>query len=269
MFRRVCWLAAAALVACLSADTDCQPHAPCYTEQSITSSASGTPGALAPNTLATIYGTNLSFVERAISADDIQTGELPEVLPGTGVHVFVAGLPGHIYYVSPVQVNFLVPCNLRATEVPIQLVRDGTAGPTVWLQLREASPALFQLDAEHVVASMLDYSVITAEAPAHPGQWVILWATGLGPVLPPATYGMIPLQAARIQKIEDFHVFLDGLAVAETLIGYAGVAPGWAGLYQINLRLPEGVGDNPEIRIAVGEEISPPALRLFVSRAVP
>ncbi len=193
MIRRVCWLAVVALTYCCpGADTECKPLAPCYTVQGITNIASGTPGTLAPNTLASIYGTNLSFVTRAISADDIQAGELPIRLPGTGVQVWLDELPGHLYLVSPEQVNFLVPSNLRATEVTIRVFRDSTVGPAVRLKLREAAPALFQLDAGHVLASKLDYSLVTATAPSHPDEWVILWATGLGSVTPPTTYGTLP-----------------------------------------------------------------------------
>jgi uncharacterized protein (TIGR03437 family) len=268
MIRRVCWLAVAALVCCLGADTECRPLYPCYTGQSITNIASGTPGILAPNTLASIYGTNLSLVTRAITEDDIQAGELPIRL--TGVQVWFDGwLPGHLYLVSPEQVNFLVPANLGATDVTIQLFRDGTAGSAVRLKLREAAPALFQLDAGHVLASKLDYSLVTAAAPSHPDEWVSFWATGLGSVTPATIYGMLPRVAASLEKIGDFRVLLDGAAVEPGRVGYAGLAPGYAGLYQINLKLPASVPVNPEIRIAIGEEISPPNLRLFVSRAAP
>jgi uncharacterized protein (TIGR03437 family) len=269
MFKRVCWLAVVALTCCLGADTECGPLAPCYTLQGIVNIASGTPGVLAPNTLASIYGTNLSFVTRALSANDILAGEVPTSLPNTGVQVWLDGLPGHLYLVSPEQVNFLVPSNLRATEVTIRVFRDGTVGPAVALKLREAAPALFQLDAGHVLASKLDYSLVTAAAPSHPDEWVTLWATGLGAVTPPTASGILPHKAASLEKIADFRVLLDGAAVEPGLVGYAGLAPGYAGLYQINLKLPPTVPVNPEIRIAIGEDISPPALRLFVSPPAP
>ena len=132
MKGRVCLLALAATASsCLAADTACKPLAPCYSGESIVSAASGSAAALAPNSLASIYGTGLSFVERAITAADIRAGELPVVLPGTGVRVLMGGIPAHIYYVSPGQVNFLIPNNLRPAPVTVQLVRDGTAGPSV------------------------------------------------------------------------------------------------------------------------------------------
>jgi uncharacterized protein (TIGR03437 family) len=203
-------------------------------------------------------------VEKAITAADILAGELPVMLPGTGVRVLIGGLPAHIYLASPGQINFLIPSNVRTGEVTVQVVRDSTAGPPIRVTLGDAAPAMFQVDQVSVVASHLDYSLVSEQSPAAPGEWVILWATGLGAVTPAAEYGMLPFEAAKLQQMDDFIILLDGTAVAPERIGYAGVAPGWAGLYQINLKLPESTGLNPEIRLAAGDAISPPDLRLWV-----
>ncbi len=267
MKRSVCLLAASVLAAL--GDEICKPDAPCYSAATVVSAASGVPGALAPNTLASIYGTGLSFAEKAITSDDISAGTLPVLLPGTGVQVLVGGYYAHMYFASPGQVNFLIPANLRAAHLTLQLLRDGTAGPPVGITLRAAAPALFQLDLATVVASHLDYSVITEQTPARPGEWVILWATGLGEVTPPAEYGAIPARAAKLQHPDTFRVLLDGVAVAPDRVGYAGLAPGWGGLYQINLRLPDDAPVNPEIRLAVENELSPAGLRIWLSPAGP
>jgi len=146
--------------------------------------------------------------------------------------------------------------------VTLQLVREGTAGPAVRIKLRPAAPALFQIDATNIVASHIDYSLIDEQAPARPDQWIILWATGLGEVTPPAVSGAIPRQAATLQQIQSFRVLLDGTPLDPGLVGYAGLAPGWGGLYQVNLRVPGGLGPDPEIRLAVGEEASPAGVRI-------
>ena len=267
MFIKVCLLAAVIPFFPSAADADCRPQAPCYSGESVVNAASGFPGALGPNTLATIYGTGLAFDEKAISPSDINADQLPIVLPGTGVTVSVGGYPAHIYYVSPGQITLLIPSNLRPTTVTLQVVRQGTAGPSVQVKLLEEAPALFQSGQQEVVASHEDFSLVTPLSPARPGGWLILWATGLGPVTPPAVYGMIPEAAARIDRIADFRVLLDGAAVSSDRIQYAGVAPGCAGLYQINVKLPEVVSTNPEVRIAVGSQISPAGLHVYVQPA--
>ncbi len=262
MFYRICALAAVAAGLCFGVEEPCRPGAPCYSSATITSAASGAPGALAPNTLATIYGSNLSYVVRELRPDDVQDGQLPAALPGTDVYVLVGGLPAQMFYVSPTQVNFLTPATLRATEVEIQLVRANVRGPIVRMRLMEAAPALFQMDADYVIASHADFSVVTEEQPARPGRWVVFWATGLGAVTPPASYGQIPREAAWIKNWDSLRVFLDETAVEPWRIYYAGLTPGCAGLYQINLLLPEDAPPDPEVRIAVADGVSPPQVRL-------
>jgi uncharacterized protein (TIGR03437 family) len=267
-------MAAAAL--CLAGDTVvCKPDAPyppyqpCYSGDGIVNIASGIPGAIAPNTLASIHGTLLSYSEKGLVPSDVSAGGvLPIVLPGTGVRVFVGGYPAHIFYASEDRVNFLVPSNLRPTTVDVQLVRDGVAGPAVSMKLRDAAPALFMLDPLFVIASHLDFSLVTADAPARPGDWVILWATGLGESNPPADYGVIPTKAAWIVRQSEFRVLLNGAAVPPERITYVGLAPLCAGLYQINVLLPSDADPDPEVKIevkiAVGTEISPAGTRLHL-----
>lgn len=243
-------------------EANCTATGPCYSETGLVNAASFVSGALAPNTLATLFGARLAWGTRAITWDDVEAGTLPTVLPGTGVRVLVNNRPAQIYFVSPTQVNFLVPVNLIAGEVTIQLVRDATAGPPVRARLRDTAPALFLLDPETVVATRGDFSLVTRERPARPGEDIVLWATGLGPTVPPQIYGQIPTTASQIEHASEFLVLLDGAPVPRERISYVGVAPGFAGLYQINLTLPAELNQNPEIRIAVGAEISPPGFRL-------
>ncbi len=258
----VCLALAAASVGSAQSEVTCTATGPCYSEAGVVNAASFVSGALAPNTLATLFGSRLAWSTRAITWDDVEAGTLPTVLPGTGVRVLVNNRPAQIYYVSPTQVNFLVPSNLIAGEVTVQLVRDATAGPPVRLRLRDTAPALFLLDPETVVATRANFSLITRENPASPGEEVILWATGLGPTVPPQIYGQIPMAASWIARAAEFRVFLDGNPLAAEQISYVGAAPGFAGLYQVNLKLPAELQPNPEIRVAVGEEISPPGFRL-------
>ena len=86
--------------------------APSYSAASIVNAADNLAGPLAPNTIATIYGTGLAYGTKWLTPDDIRGGVLPTVLPGTGVRILVGGVLANLYYVSPLQINFLVPPNL-------------------------------------------------------------------------------------------------------------------------------------------------------------
>jgi uncharacterized protein (TIGR03437 family) len=142
--------------------------APSYTAAGIVNAADSQARPLAPNTIASLYGLRLSYVTKAIAAADIRGGLLPTVLPGTGVEVLVRNIPAAIYYVSPTQINFLVPADLLPGQATVQVVLDAHYGPAVNIELAAASPALFQLDPHTAVALHADGSVITTKAPAKP-----------------------------------------------------------------------------------------------------
>jgi uncharacterized protein (TIGR03437 family) len=236
--------------------------APLYVPSSIVNAASPNVTSLAPNTLATLYGTRLAHATKALTTEDIRRGVLPTILPGTGVRVIVGGLPAPLLYVSPGQVNFLVPADLQSGRTDVRLVLDARNGPTVQLQLADVSPALFQADPEFVVAARADGSVITPKSPAHPGEVVVLYATGLGSTRPAAASGEIVRSAARLERLAEFRVTVGDQAVPAEDVLYAGAAPGFAGVYQINLRLPGTLEANPEIRIGFRENRSPAGVRI-------
>lgn len=238
--------------------------APYYTAASIVNAADNQSGALAPNTIGTIYGTNLAYSTAAITGSDIQGGALPIMLGASETTVLIDNFPAALYYVSPAQINFLVPPNLLPGPVSVYVDVDSTRGPLIQLTLATAAPGLFQLDPQNAVATLADGSVLTAASPAKPGDFVSLWATGLGETTPPADGFQLPIAAASLVAGANLSIWLDGKPVDPSAIEYAGVAPGYAGLYQINLKLPVSTGANPEIRLQLDGAISIPQVRLPV-----
>ncbi|HYP06218.1 MAG TPA: hypothetical protein VER03_08265 [Bryobacteraceae bacterium] len=260
----------ACAVVCLRAEGPRAIPAPFYTPSSIVNAASFKAGALAPNTIGTLYGRDLAFTTRAVSNEDLYNGTLPTTLLGTGVRLLVGGNLAFLYYVSPTQINFLIPPNLPPGPRQIQLVLDGRAAESVRVELAAVSPALFALDPETALATRVDGRVITAERPATPSEIVILYATGLGETRPKFAAGQMPNAAAWIERRADFQVTLNGEPVDRAAILYAGVAPGFAGLYQVNLKLPDTAPANPEIRIGFGgENASPTGVRLPIRASNP
>src|SRR5690348_7781204 len=120
------WLAALALGPLL-ADTSGTVGAPYYTADSIANSAANVAAFYTPNSFLSIYGQNLAYVTKPISPDDIRAGQLPTALTGTGVRVLINLIPADMYYVSPNQVNVLIPASLTAGPAVVQLVNDGVA----------------------------------------------------------------------------------------------------------------------------------------------
>jgi uncharacterized protein (TIGR03437 family) len=231
-----------------------------YSAASIVNAASQTADALAPNTIATVYGQNLATESYGLSSGDLTAGTMPITLKG--VSVLVRGIPASMFYVSPGQVNFLIPYELTAGIANVIVVRQGTAGPSVSIQLNPTAPGFFESGAATPVAVHLDGRLVTPGAPAKAGEVILLYAGGLGRTSPDTSTGRIASFAAPIQAVAQLQVLLNGKASPPGSVSYAGLAPGFAGLYQINFVVPSGLPPNPEIRISIGQQISPPQVLL-------
>ena len=86
---------------------------------------------------------------------------------------------------------------------------------------------------------------------------MVIYVTGLGRTTPNPAVGEIPNYAAPMLALASLKVTLNGAPVDPMLIKYAGLTPGSAGLYQINLFLPEGTGKRPRDP-GHGRELCPP-----------
>jgi uncharacterized protein (TIGR03437 family) len=241
-------------------------QAPSYSAAGIVNTCNQAPGPYAPNTVLSIMGTGMANITRGLTPTDVAGGSLPTEV--NGVEVMVNGSPAPLFYISPTQVNFLMPPNQIAGPVTVWVVLNSTAGPQVTITLQNVAPALFPstVDAGYAIAQQWPaYSTISPEAPVPPGGIVILYATGLGQTEPyPALPNEIPVLPGAITQMAGFQVLLNGTPLDAAQILYAGICPGWAGLYQIDLALPANAGPNPAIQVAIGSEVSPPGLMLAV-----
>jgi uncharacterized protein (TIGR03437 family) len=231
--------------------------APSYSTASIANAATNIAAGFAPNSIISIYGSNLSNGTAGVTST---TGILPVSL--AGVTVYISGKPGALFYISPNQVNVLIPYNLSAGPSSVTLVREGTAGPTIPIVLTATAPGLFELAATTILATHADGSLISTSSPAMPGEVIVIYAVGLGPTIPEQNDGQIPPRSAVIADFASMNVLLNGAPVVHSTIQYAGITPGCAGLYQINLLLPTPLPSNPEIRVQIGNQISPAAMNL-------
>jgi uncharacterized protein (TIGR03437 family) len=236
--------------------------APNYSASSIVNAASNVAGPVAPNTIVSLYGTELSWSTARVTSLDEQ-GLLPTYLAGGGVTLYVNNSPAALYYVSPTQINFLLPSTLRPGRARVVVVRDSLRGPEVEIAVSESAPALFQLDPDYVVATRRDGSAIARDNPAVSGEVITLYAAGLGAVIPPLPDRQVAERATPIARATDFTMTLDGFVLPRPAILYVGTAPGFVGLYQINIELPTITREAPEIRIGIGGQFSREGVRLL------
>jgi uncharacterized protein (TIGR03437 family) len=227
---------------------------PVYSTASVVNAASNMAGALAPNGIATVYGTGLSYITGSTLGSPTQ-GVLPEEYGG--VHVFVGGMPAPLYYVSPTQINFLIPAELLPGDIDFFTTHDGLAGQHVPITLRDAGPGLFPWAPGMIACTHADGSIITKDHPAQAGETIVVYGTGLGKTNPQVPTGTIELVAAQILLFNELQVLVAGVALAAQSVQYAGLTPGIPGLYQVNLVLPKQVTPDPEVRLAIGSQISP------------
>lgn len=218
------------------------------------------PQSLAPNAIATIYGTNLSYDTHAVAAADLQGGTLPTNVDGVEVHV--NGIQANLFYVSPTQINFLIPYTITADTVSIVVARDATAGPTVTVPMAVTAPAFFEWNGNFALAVHATGDLITDSSPAVPGEVIILFAEGLGRTQPDIVSGELVQRATPILLISQLQILLNGMPIPAFNVLYAGLAPGFSGLYQINLLLPAWLPANPNVQISIGTELSPDGVEL-------
>jgi uncharacterized protein (TIGR03437 family) len=193
---------------------------------------------IAPGDFISLFGTNL--------APDKQTAyTVPFPTKLDGVQVTINGLPAPVQFVSPGQISAIVPYAVGSSIATIQVNNNGVLSNTVTTFVNLTAPGVFTQSENGVgygaVLHAGDYSLVTAQNPAQVGEIVSVYLTGLGttnPVIQDGSAG-----PASSQTNNTIYVYIGGV---EATVGYSGLAPQLAGLYQINVTVPSGVtaGDN-------------------------
>jgi uncharacterized protein (TIGR03437 family) len=238
----------------------CWGAAPDYSAESIVNTGNYTAGPFAPGSILSIFGTGLSYNTRAVAPEDIVSNTLPFELSNT--RVYLDGVECALFYVSPMQINFMVPSKQIAGPATVTVVRQGVHGPEVSIMLANAAPALFVDAAGFVIATHGDNSLITEEAPAVSGEIIVIYATGLGKTRTNPDSGEIPQYISQIVALADLKVGIGGSVATGEQIKYAGLSPGSAGLYQINVAIPDKPGTDPELRVTIGTASTPTGVKL-------
>ena len=173
---------------------------------------------LAPRMLIAIYGTGMAS--------------------GT---VSISGTPLSLYYVSATQINAVLPDTASGfTQLTVQ---NSSGENTINIYVEAAAPAIFTQDSSGSgPASALkstDQSLVTAANPLQAGDTVELYATGLGLTTP-----MNGLDYAVQQPT----VTVGGVACP---VVFAGAAPGFIGLDQINCTIPAGLTSSATVPVVI------------------
>jgi minor extracellular serine protease Vpr len=226
---------------------------PAITPAGVVNSASSD-NTIAPGSYITIFGANLSdftdYAETAALPLAIDQVNVSFDVPAAGISV-----PGRLAYASSTQVNVQVPWELQGqSAAQVKVTINYTKGNVITIPLSDFAPALFEASPGAAAALDGNFRLITASNPARRGQVVQLFANGLGPVNnQPATGD--PAPASPLATTKSIAVVSIGGQPAQVL--FSGLAPGFAGLYQVNVTVPPSVatGSQP-VTIMIGGRTS-------------
>jgi len=194
------------------------------------------PSTVTAGSLLAVFGTQL-----ANRAEEAVTLPLPNSLGG--VRIMMDGNEVPLLFASPRQINAQVPVELAGKSVArLSVLLNGVASISPIVLLVPAAPGIFAADGSGrgrgAVLHASDFSAVTAERPARPGEILAVYATGLGATVPVVETGRAasnnPLAITRITPTAT----IGGIAAP---VRFSGLAPSFVGLYQVNLEVPAGV----------------------------
>jgi uncharacterized protein (TIGR03437 family) len=196
---------------------------------------------IAPGEFIALFGTGM--------ASSAKVAAPPYPLTLNGVTVLVNGKQAPLYYVSATQINALVPYSTQGPTATV-VVQNGTASSnTVTVPVAATAPGVFALDQSGTGAGAVlhaNYSVVNAANPAVPGETVLVYLTGMGAVTPSVADGAIP--GASNINATPLSVYVADVSVTPS---YAGLAPGFPGLYQMNVMIPTAISVTGPVPLAI------------------
>jgi uncharacterized protein (TIGR03437 family) len=242
----------------------------------------GSPGVVAPGSIVSVFGANFgatnnlaSFASTNVNGTSVQFG-------GTAAPIFaLAATSG--------QINALVPMNAPAGAMGVTVTAANGTSSTFNVTVVPAAPGMFyltdplMLSRRNVIAVMANTawlampltmaaslsiptncSALGAGAicarPATAGDILQLYVTGLGLATPGGDPTQLPLATGSVAPASGNPLYQTLLTPTVTIGGqaatvlFSGLAPGYSGLYQVDVQVPPGlpVNDDTPIQITCG-----------------
>ena len=238
-------------------------RAPRFSAPAVVNSASFA-GGMVPGSLATVFAAGVRDDAGSLVADRIP---LPATLGG--VSVTVAGMDAPVYSISNVngqeQVSFQVPwaaARQPASTAAVVVTRDGQASAPVDVPVIALQPGVYTLDGTQAIAvHAADYSLASAARPLAKGEFAFIYASGLGALRNPPADGAGAPSAPLASAVADVRVTLGGVPCD---VPFAGLAPGFVGVYQVNFRVGAGVSSGSQNLVVTANGVAGPSVKVVV-----
>ncbi len=228
---------------------------------------------LAPNAIVSIFGTNFAppGTARGLGAGDLVNDQIPTNL--AGVCVLVANQRAPIFAVYPGQLNVQVP-QISSGTAAVQVITNcdtpqAEASNTVNASVQPAAPEFFYfVHNQNGLNPIAAINAVTGAyvgaagllagttfTPAKPGDILTLFGTGFGATNPYFAPGELPEGVAPVTA--PVTIAFGGITLSSSDILYVGLSQE-AGVYQVNVRVPDTVPDGDQsFTLSVGGVSSP------------
>jgi uncharacterized protein (TIGR03437 family) len=216
----------------------------------IVNAASGAP-VIAPGAFIAIYGANMGGGVTTASKVPFPTS-----LGTTQVFLGDQSLP--LFFTSAQQIDAIVPYDIAPNSSQQLIVQTGdalsqpenvivaAAQPGVFTQNQSGSGPGAILGQKPGGVAALN----TASNPASAGDALLIFCTGLGAVTPPVTAGAAA-SSTKLSNTDNPVTVTVGGKDAQVL--FAGLAPGYVGLYQVNVIVPSGIAAAADVPVVLTE----------------
>lgn len=218
---------------------------------------------LSPGGIFSIFGEDLAPGE-GFGFFDPLSGGLVELL--RGVTVLVDERPAPLFFVSPQQINAQAPAELQpASFVTVRVLRENASSAFRLAPVAASAPGVFvHPGSTRIVALNEDGTLNSAANPADRGSALTFYMTGAGVVSPHLAAGQpAPLPPPFHIVAADVEATIDN---QPAVVEFAGAAPGFVGLVQINVRIPATAssGDSIVVRALAGGGASQPGTTISI-----
>jgi uncharacterized protein (TIGR03437 family) len=213
---------------------------------------------LAPGGFISIFGANFTAGSNSASS-------LPLTATLGGVHVVIAGEQLPLLFAGSGQINAIIPYDVAPNSTQQLIVQQNmTLSLPEAVTIAPAQPALFTQDQSGagigvIVVLQPDGAGFEADSshPASAGDVLVIYCTGLGAVNPTVLAGSAGPASPPSNTSNTVTATIGGQP-AKVL--FAGLAPGFAGLYQVNVLVPSGITAAPSVPVILmaGGLASPP-----------